>query len=138
HFDGTNWARAGQFGGRSIWGAGPRDIYAAGDGNLMHYDGQSWTLIPPTSLPYDWRYTVFSSLWGSGSNDIYACGRGTGTPLYHFDGTQWTLLDVAPPNGYVQDCLRVWGRASNDVYAVIGFTGIYHFDGTSWTLVDTD
>ena len=54
-----------------VWGFSPSDAYAVGysegyGGVIVHSDGNSWTLAPPT-LP-------LNRIWGSSSSDVYAVG----------------------------------------------------------------
>jgi hypothetical protein len=54
HYDGSGWSQMDTPGGMSsltaIWGADPDNIYAVGDdGQILHYDGMSWTLNEPAT-----------------------------------------------------------------------------------------
>jgi len=62
---------------RAVWGSSPNDVWAAGDGVVVHYDGTAWSA----------SYTVTTNrlggrtsggLWGSSSKDVWVIGeRGT-------------------------------------------------------------
>jgi hypothetical protein len=80
HFDGTAWAPMAVPPVRQlldVWGASGTDVYAVGDGTILHYDGSAWTEMQAT----DRR---LSGVWGSSAVDVFAVGaRGTilhGTP----------------------------------------------------------
>jgi hypothetical protein len=96
----------------TMWGSGPNDIYAVGNGNeIMHSTGDgTWTLqdSPPGSA----LGGVFEDVWGSGPNDVYVVGDMSGVAHSSGDGV-WTLdpsLNNRP--------LGIWGFGPNDVYVV--------------------
>jgi hypothetical protein len=98
---------------------------------MYHYDGSSWSSIPP-ALPSGWQHGYLYGAWGSGANDVYAVGfgyDGSGfMPLmYHYDGSSWSSITPALPSGWMSGFLSgAWGSGANDVYAVG-----YGYDGSS-------
>src|SRR5207247_1617618 len=34
---------------RAVWGSGPQDVWAVGQGALLHYDGAAWARLPPAT-----------------------------------------------------------------------------------------
>ncbi len=134
HFDGAQWSTVYRAPGPkllSVWGSGPNDVFvAAGDGGMLHYNGQTWRQM-------DTNY--YDSVWGLGPNDVYATGQHPEShiaAIFHYDGAQWRVV-------YAEDVAldRVWGLGPNDIYAV-GVTDsfkynieeavVLHYDGSQW------
>jgi hypothetical protein len=103
HYDGTDWTfmPSDTEGQRwSVWGSGPENVFAVGDGSgggtISHYNGISWNTSHVGNTP------TLQGVWGSSWNDVYAvgggarngfCCTGEGTIL-HFDGASWrTVMD---------------------------------------------
>ena len=109
----------------AIWGASPKDIWAAGEfGTMLHYDGTSWTSVPNAI-----GGRTITRLYGFASNDIWGSAYtpgGSGFALYHYEGAQWSYV----PRGLNG---ALWGAAPNDVW----FTGepgvVMHYDGVNFT-----
>ena len=144
------------------------DAWAVGymnDNNLndsrtltMHWDGQSWTVIPspnPGSVPSCTNSNTgnfINAVSGVASNDVWAVGFsftcfGPLKPMaLHWDGIQWNV--VATPKLISVDNAALNGVlafASNNVYAV-GYhpasngavkTLIEHWDGAAWKVVQS-
>lgn len=116
HYDGRAWTQAtGSFkkAGLSlyaIWGSGPQDVWAVGSkGVILHYNGQ-WEIAPSVT---DAELLAVS---GSGAGDILAAGRGV---IVHYDGREWTPLDV--PARY--DYHGIWFAAPGDAW-IVGYQDI--------------
>jgi len=99
---------------RAVWGAGPTDVFAVGEGGtIAHYNGQAWELMP---LPDCLAPMNLFGVWGYSGTDVYAVGdRGT---VLHYDGACWKqethITNVR--------LLGVWGT-SGTVYVVGGDVG---------------
>jgi uncharacterized repeat protein (TIGR02543 family) len=165
HYDGTSWTQiipippSGWLGIGTItgvWGSAWNDVYVLGAGTdgsryplpwAYHYDGSVWTSITP-ALPGGLLGGVLSGAWGSGANDIFAVGNGINASynnpplMYRFDWMNWYSISLSLPSGWQEGKLsRVWGSASNNVYAVgEGSDGsansmplVYYHDGLTWT-----
>ncbi|MFA6469025.1 MAG: hypothetical protein WCW35_09010 [Bacteroidota bacterium] len=95
------------------------------------------------------------SIWGSDTNDVYAIGHnavGGNASLYHFDGTQWSVIKITKAEGGFIDSYvsfrEIDGSGKNDVWAVGRRGGYYgssidsslviHFDGSSWKEIQID
>ncbi len=106
---------------RHVFGFGPSDVYAVGDGGtILHWDGRGWTQMPaPTTV-------VLRGIWGSGPRDVFAVGdRAT---ILRYDGVRWYQLPSPAPG----DIRAVWGTGPTDVYAV-GVNGmLLRFNGARW------
>lgn len=111
---------------RDIWGTSASNIYVAGDGFVLHYDGVAWTSVLPT-MPND----SLRSVWGSGPSDVYVAGY-YGTVL-HYDGTSWAPATGAPSTNLGQ----LWGTGPKDVFLTADNGFLYHFDGEHWSPVDS-
>ncbi len=144
HFDGTNWLELQYYtvidleGRRrrplydffhplalnAVWGSSASDVFAVGDGTIIHYDGASWRSM---LLPESGR---LNSVWGGSANFVYAVGDHIAL-LY--DGFQWTHLT----SGTTQDLRRVWGSSADDVFAVGHAGTIVHWDQRIWQLMES-
>ncbi|MCB9530339.1 MAG: vanadium-dependent haloperoxidase [Myxococcales bacterium] len=61
---------------------------------------------------------------------------------WHWDGESWTdteLPDDLPRDGVeIPALFKVWGRSTDDVWAVGGLGTALHWDGTAWSVVPTE
>lgn len=89
----------------AIWGSGPNDLWIAGDGQALHYDGRAWTM---TGLG---NVTV-RAIWGSGPADVWAVGDGGA--ILHWNGRAWSRSQ-APVRA---DLVAVNGCSATEVYAI--------------------
>jgi len=110
--------------GASLWFAGN-----AGQLALREPSG-GWTRMALTSS---------SALWGifaGADDDVWAVGGdipGDAPVLAHWDGAGWTELAPPPADRKYDALLKVWGHASDRVWAV-GHRGVvFRFDGSAWT-----
>ena len=90
---------------RVVWGSSPNDVWAAGEFNLIHWTGSSWTRVATGTDLYAY------ALWSSGPNDVWAAGVNS---MAHWNGTAWT--SVASASSY--SVLSMWGSSSGDIWAV--------------------
>ena len=109
-----------------VWGSGPNDVFAVGDGTILHSsnDGAAWQAQTSGTTQ------TLSGVWGSGPNDVFAVGDG-GVILHSSnDGASWQ----AQTSGSHAILSGVWGSGPNDVFAVGGNGVILHScnDGASW------
>ena len=124
HWDGKAWRLHSlhpHAGIQSIWGSGPRDVWAAGTA-LLHWDGASWT---------DRNLTTgdLAGAWFASADDGWAVGRGGA--ILHWDGRAWSRA----PSGTTRDLFGVWGAGARDVWAVGAAGTALHYDGAQWTAV---
>jgi len=109
-----------------VWGSGPGDVFAVGDGGfIVHFGGSAWSAMTSGTQQ------LLSGVWGSGRDDVFAVGDG-GT-IVHFNGAGSTWSPMA--SGITEPIYGVWGSGPNDVFAVGGSsTGtIVHFNGSAWS-----
>jgi hypothetical protein len=75
HYNGTLWSKMDNSASAimsiySVWGFDSADVYAVGNGGIIHYDGNSWsTLFSSTDI------TLYS-FWRASPTDMFAGGRG--------------------------------------------------------------
>ncbi|MFL5385501.1 MAG: hypothetical protein ACJ8GN_23510 [Longimicrobiaceae bacterium] len=107
---------------RGVWAASPHDVFAVGNGVVLHFDGNYWRAM-------DAGGADLNGVWGLGGTNVYAVGS-AGTVL-HWTGGAWVPeFDVDLGTA---DLRSVWGFSANDVW-VVGDSGrIAHFDGSGWT-----
>ena len=122
----SGWKRSQDF--RSIgamWGSSPSDVWGVGGiGQITHFDGRAWTLVPSGVEP-----NHLNAVWGSGPSDVWAVGQNQ--TIIHYDGQTWT--SSSPNKGTGESLEGIWGSSKSDVWAVGGGGTILHFDGQSWT-----
>jgi hypothetical protein len=106
---------------------GSNDVWAAGNSNIEHWNGSSWSV----SL---FHYGIFSSVTAVSAHDAWAVGTGGGPLAFHWDGATWTEVDP-PGQGSFGDVDAV---SSNDVWAVgsggLG-TMVQRWNGSAWAVV---
>jgi hypothetical protein len=124
HWDGSTLSPATELGAselNDVWGTGPTDVYAVGNGTVQHWDGRAWTAVPG----------IFGqTVSASGPNDVWI---GASNGLQHFDGTSWSRV----PALEATDVVGVAALAGNDVWVAAihgGVADVEHFDGTAWTV----
>jgi cysteine-rich repeat protein len=115
----------------SIWGSSPSDVFAVGAGEVVHFDGGSWSFMSiPEHIRENNRY--LNSVWGSGPKDVFTVGE-LGLVL-HYDGQTWTPMEA----GVATLLNAVDGTGPNDVYAV-GDEGVaLHYNGTRWASLSSN
>ncbi|MCP4605869.1 MAG: hypothetical protein GY847_36040 [Proteobacteria bacterium] len=80
----------------------------------------------------------FVGIWGASDDDVFAVTRNG--RIFHFDGKQWSLVDVDTGCSFED----IEGRSSSEIYAVGGSYGsgnrvcAFEFDGTKWTDMQPD
>lgn len=122
------------------------DIWAVGSFMVIRWNGTAWLPVP--NAP---RNAHFSSVAAIAPNDVWAtatfttCGPFSGCSssdgLYHFDGSQWTIVPVpGVSNGSFLEDLSA--TASDNVWLVgsdaQSKTFVAHFNGTVWQRVASE
>jgi hypothetical protein len=161
HWDGTAWSRVASPnpGGAaanlllSVSATSASDVWTAGyyldhgkSSLIEHWDGTRWSRVPsPNPGEYfNPLYAVTSAsatdAWAVGS--FYDAQTSRPRPLNaHWDGTSWTRVKSAGPQGRFGSTLNgAVMTGTNDVWAVGGGSPghyieplIQHWDGTAWT-----
>lgn len=162
--EGTTWEfpRSGTESWRALHASASNDVWAAGAGAVIHWDGAA---VHRFRLADD---AHLSKIWARGSSDVWVGGD----DLFHFDGAKWSRvirpaskvdglggsgandiwLAADPKSGSRQ--IRRWNGerwsdaqdtlssppwllavgTANDAWLFGGVSNSpYHFDGTSWT-----
>jgi hypothetical protein len=89
-----------------VWGSSATDIYAVDYGNMLHYDGVSWSATSMEGVV---------GVWGTSPTDVYVIGD---LGIGHYDGISWSDMasESKTPRG-------VWGTSAGDVYVTDGYDG---------------
>ncbi|TLS45389.1 hypothetical protein FE633_15095 [Streptomyces montanus] len=108
------------------------DIWAAGDGFLLHYDGTGWQRRPmPTAFGRSVDNVRLDAVDSGGLLLTARLVDGDTWRMAHWDGTRWTALPKLP-NGH--RAMNVRALAADDIWALDGEA--YHWDGTRWTTAE--
>lgn len=138
HYDGAAWKKLSPGGADSFWwvsGSGADDVWMVGEnGRITHHDGASFVDHPPLTTATIW------GVWAASPTDAWAVGGtpegGTAKPndiVLRWDGTSWTQ-ETLPGAPLGRSLNKVWGTASDDLYAVGESGTIWHRKGTTWAL----
>ena len=114
----------------AIWGAGPDNVWVAGDAPAaLHFDGRAWT-----EVPFGVRLSgSINALWGTGPRDVFAAGEGG--MVLRWDGQTWIRMTVPSD----RDIVALAGRTGSDVFALVQSSSdrdpptLLHWDGRAWT-----
>ncbi len=107
----------------ALWVAPSGTIWFATGTGVQHADA-SYTLTS------DVEGASFGSIWGFGDDDIYVVGA---NDVRHYDGTSWTPMPVPVP--FQLD--GVWGRTTDDVFAVGVSQTVLHYHAGAWKQLET-
>jgi hypothetical protein len=147
HWDGKKWelkkilvkdfgTGTGYYQLYAIFAFGPNDIWFAGDGDFIHWDGIKFTskAFFATQLPFNGQVR---KIWGTSSNNLFCVGR-TGS-IYHYTGVNnWTKIG----SNTTVDLEDIWGIDETHIWATgTNFSGIpcsvLQYDGKNWSVVYT-
>jgi hypothetical protein len=115
-FDGAGWKTvySGPARLRGVWGSGPGDIYAGGEGGtILHGDGVQWTPMESRTTQ-----TIFA-LGGSGAADVFAAAD---EELLHLRDGAWERISLPAANR-----LRGISVTPSRVF-VVGLMSEHHLD----------
>ncbi len=93
---------------RAVWGTSPIDVYAAGDGVLLHYDGKVWSKEASAQI---------RSLWGADKDNVFAAAQGS---ILRREGTVWVKAHEEPYSaqlGYAE-YWGIAGSSASELFAV--------------------
>jgi hypothetical protein len=111
----------------SVSGTALNDVWAVGEGALLHFDGAAWSYFAGLDDGPD-----LYALRAIAANDVWAAGKSG--RLLHFDGARWSPV----ASGVTVALLGLWASGPKDVWAVGDQDTILHFDGAAWTMSRTD
>lgn len=113
HWDGKKWnlkkVPVRDLGGftfitplKAIIGFSSNDVWVAGDADLIHRNGSSWSgkALFITDLTFNGQVL---KMWGTSGSNIYCVGRNGA--IYHYDGSTWQKLE----SGTTVDIQDIWG-----------------------------
>jgi hypothetical protein len=94
----------------SVWGTAADNVYAAGQGGVLRFDGKAWRR--EQVLPYRSGASFYGLLTGSGRDDVFVVAEGY--EICHFNGELWSPLksDLRDYSG------GLWMAGSGRLYAV--------------------
>lgn len=139
-YNGVCWRRLATGASGALWWVTyePIDdhLFMVGeDGLILTFDLAAETFVQHQT-PGD---PVLFGVWGDRSDNVWAVGGDVGDEngggvLWHYDGTQWTPVDLRPlfPSG-APTLFKIWGRSAREVYVVGGAGTILRFDGERWS-----
>lgn len=109
----------------AVWSFAPDNVWVTADGGrVLRYDGNSWS---ETALG---TQEMMLGIWGFAPDDVWMVG---GQTLVRFDGTNFTVTDLAAENAGIEGLTSIWASAPDDVWAGGTQSTVAHFDGSSWT-----
>lgn len=88
-----------------VFALAPDDVWAVGNGAILHYDGTSWSTV--STMPG----AVLRGVWGSGQNNVYFGGE-SGL-LLRWDGQ----AIVSVPSGTTRHLFKLFGLGPERLYA---------------------
>lgn len=130
NFDGTTWSAMVHPSGANryaLYGASATEIYSAGQvgvgtGNLLRFDGSSWTTMFSTAQ------TELTAVWADGGGKIITVGDGR---FFVYDGSLWSQVATGLSTGFLTDRLNtVWGTSASNVYSAGRNGNLLHWDGS--------
>jgi hypothetical protein len=118
------------------FGSSDSDIWGLQSDNgtlqLRHWDGTSWSTVPPAE---GMRWS-FPQGWSNGPGDAWLlCGEDQGTRLFHWDGLAWS------PQAKMADATlySLWGGTPGDLWVAGHRVSearrsalVRHWNGTAW------
>jgi hypothetical protein len=157
NWDGKAWRRWVGGGGsvfqlHALSGTGPRDVWAAGESQIDHWDGRGWAPAREGDHAVAWGGTAqLFSLFAAGPADVWAVGTGGETEptghrpgelralprplILHWNGREWTRLSRPDANPTAKVLRAVSGTSATNVWAVGDAGTILHWDGKQWSTV---
>ena len=120
----------------NAWGVtGPQ----ANSGDIVHWNGTSWSQTPTPSFPQS--TIMLNAASASSPSDAWAVGRitqvnknhyrVTSTLAFHWNGTSWAF--TATPSVAGSDLMSVADISPTDAYA-IGLGGALQWNGSTWSV----
>jgi hypothetical protein len=103
----------------AIWGLSTQEVYAAGDGIVVFFDGKDWAKAYKTTYSFNFR-----GLWAaSGSKTMWGVGEMDGSIRYKSGGTPTSYWSSITPSGVKGSMYGIWGFSETEIY-VVGEKGL--------------
>lgn len=136
-YDGQRWLRLNSGATGDLWWVSVEPIdgsfYMAGAGGLILRFDPETNAFERQETPTD---GILFGVWGTAANDLWAVGDddSAGGILLRNDGSGWALQDLSGVvAGAVPALYKIWGRNTDEVYAV-GLQGtILRWNGETWS-----
>ena len=108
----------------SVYSPAPGHVWAMGDGHLFELAGGVWTTVTDFVVN---GFGLSPKVLGTSASDVYAF---VASVTYHFDGTAWTALPLAPvlPKS-------VWTSGPSDYWAITATGKLSHGSLNTWVTV---
>jgi hypothetical protein len=138
NFDGRRWHRLSPGGTETYWwvgGTSASDVWMVGEnGRITHWDGGVFSEHVSGVTAKLW------GVWAASPTDVWVVGGtpggGTSAPndiVLHQDGNGWSQVAL-PGTPLGRALFKVWGTASDNLWAVGEYGTIWHRQGETWTL----
>ncbi len=119
-----------------VWHDGSDPWIVGAGGRVLRRNGDSFDQVV-----LDPDVTLFG-IWGSGPTDVWTVGgninlASDGAAMWHFDGQDWTAVDLPAEVASQVAVYKVWGRSATQVWAVGTGGSSMTWDGKTWTSVAT-
>lgn len=109
----------------TLWGSGPNDVFVAGGGDMLRYNGTSWSRTGMLTA-------MIRSIGGSGPTDVWAGGD---LGAYRWNGSAWgTVITVPGKSGSIS---RITSTSGNDAWASDSQGGLYRWNGAMFRQINT-
>lgn len=128
-----------------VWVVGSYHSLGPKEPLIWHWDGKNWNTVP-AQMQCSGQHALIS-LSAASTNDVWAVGScDDGDPTVrqklaqHWDGTHWTISDIANQEKKLGILTGVVALTASDVWSVgthayDGVTAfVQHWDGSSWQL----
>lgn len=109
------------------WFASPDFGFLLDDVTLLRWDGSQWNQEPALSGFYP------TAIWGTAANDVWLVGNQL--KAAHWDGSNWTVVNLNGEEFSSEELIRVWGATSQDVWAVGKEGSLFHNTGDGFVRV---
>ncbi|WP_428262798.1 hypothetical protein [Haliangium sp.] len=131
--DGT-WVQDGSFDTSiegtlfDVWGSGPSDVFAVGDGGkVLYYNGSAWSRLNAGAV------TTLRDVWGNDDrSDVFAVGDERTVVRYDRDELSWSIEELPAEVPAEVTFEAVWGGGPVDVYVVGSGGTILHLTAAGW------
>jgi hypothetical protein len=151
-WNGTSWTIVPTGAAGTLFGVAASsgsDVWAVGGPLTMHFNGQTWAVVPAQPPPGGGFYAVAtlgtSNAWAVGNYPVTSHPRTDKTLVEHWNGTSWTAVPSPNAAGSATNVLHgVAALGPADIWAVgwyyptgslVTETLIEHWNGSSWQVV---
>lgn len=122
----ATWIKISSDSYSDIWGSSHESIWFVGENGIMHYNGNTSSVLSSTTDPSG------NDIWGNSDTDIFLV-TGSDGEIIHFQGEAWSSM-TAIPNLPIQS---VCGDTSDALYAVGNSGMILSFNGEYWAPMES-